>query len=134
MVLSIQGLFPAREAEYGNLVNGGGATKISNSILNGGWTSTTFTATKKTALIGLFYYFRVSASPAAWDFRVTVNQNGTNFNVVQITETATYMSEKSIYFNIPILLTAGDTVTFAMDYGGNMTLNFWGNVIVAEED
>lgn len=126
------GLFPEREAIYERLANGAGATKISNSVVGGGWSSTTFTATTDTALLGIIYYFRVIASPAAWDFGVQVTQSGTGFDVVLMTESATYTSGiQTTYFARPIYLKKGDTVVFYMNYSGNMTLNFWGNVIVA---
>lgn len=126
------GLFQDRDVLYDQLQNGAGATKISNAVHAGGWSTTTFTATTDTVLIGINYYFRVIASPAAWDFYVEVTQSGTSFNIAQMTETGTFTSGIiTVHFNTPIYLKSGDTVKYIMSYAGNMTLNFWGDVIVA---
>ena len=126
------GLFPEQEYIYEKLQNGAGATKISNSVVANGWNTTAFTATKDTILFSINYYFRVIAAPANWDFYVQITQAGTSFNVAQMTENATFSSGiQTVHFNEPIYLKNGDTVKFYMSYGGNMTLNFWGDVLVA---
>jgi hypothetical protein len=126
-------LFGVRTQTYEKLKNGAGATKLNNATVANGWSSTTFTATADTILIGINYYFRVIAAPGAWNFYVEITQSGSAFNVAQMTENATFTSGiQSVQFNTPIYLRTGDTIKYVMTYAGNMTLHFWGDVVVEE--
>ena len=130
-----ENLFAKNPLKYEKLRNGGAAVKINNCTIGGGggWFGTVYSGTRDSIIIGVMYYFRVIASPAAWDFGIGIVQKGSGIDISLMTESTTFTSGmQTVYFTKPIYMSRGDIVNMYMNYAGSMTLNWWGNVIVAE--